>query len=258
MADRRDGGDFVGGRLSPGEEGGRAVADVLAGTVNPSGRLPVQLPRSAGAQPTTYLHTALGAPSDVTAADPTPVRPFGFGLSYTTFEHSGFEADAEGATDGRFTAAVTVTNTGEVAGTDVVQLYGRDVHATVARPVAQLLGYVRVPLEPGESRRVVFDVPAARFAFTDLQYVRVVEPGTVEVWVGDHAEASSAAGPVDTEHATGGAITNVRARARRAVPGTATPRARVELVGDVHRVTTADPRTVDVVVTGRAEEVATA
>lgn len=229
----------------PGEEGAGAIADVLTGAAVPSGRLPVSLPRAAGAQPFTYLHPVLGGPSDVTSTDPTPVRPFGFGLSYTTFAYADLEVDDAVPTDGSFAAAVTVTNTGDVAGAEVVQLYGRDVLGSVPRPVVQLLGYARVELAPGESRRVRFRVPTTRLAFSDRRLVRVVEPGDVEVWVAAHAGVSPAA-PIDD--LTGGAIVAQGTTARRAVPGAATPRAVVRLTGDVHQIGAADARLVDVTV----------
>ncbi|MEE6289097.1 glycoside hydrolase family 3 N-terminal domain-containing protein [Georgenia sp. MJ173] len=230
----------------PGEEGATAIAGVLTGAVNPSGRLPVSLPRSAGAQPYTYLHPALGGPSDVTTADSTPTRPFGFGLSYTGFGYDDLVTDAEVTAGGSFTVAVTVTNTGDVAGTETVQLYGHDVRASVARPVAQLLGYGRVTLQPGEALRLTLTVPTSRFAFADRRLVRVVEPGDVEVWVASHAAASARG--ADVGHETGGVITNDRQAARRTIPGTATPRATLAITGDVHEVTTADPRQVTVAV----------
>ncbi|WP_194420181.1 glycoside hydrolase family 3 N-terminal domain-containing protein [Microbacterium abyssi] len=230
----------------PGEEGGRAIAAVLTGAASPSGRLPVSLPRSAGAQPYSYLHPILGGPSDVTSTDPTPVRPFGFGLSYTEFSYDAFSADAETATHGRFTASVAVTNTGDREGTDVVQLYARDLVASVTRPVAQLLGYARVSLGAGESRRVSFDVPATRLAFTDRRGIKVVEPGDIEVWVASHAGASPQATQVDS--ATGGVISNSRARHRHEIPGTATRSATLTLTGAVHPVTGADPRLVEVAI----------
>lgn len=168
----------------PGEEGAGAIAGVVSGRVDPSGHLPVSLPRSAGAQPFSYLHPILGGPSDVTSADSTPVRPFGHGLSYTAFARTELAVDESAPTDGSFTATVRVRNTGERAGTDLVQLYARDVFASVTRPVAQLLGYARVALEPGEEAEVRFEVPAARLAFTGREGVRIVEPGRVELWVG--------------------------------------------------------------------------
>ncbi|WP_159797753.1 beta-xylosidase/alpha-l-arabinosidase [Puerhibacterium puerhi] len=230
----------------PGEGGGLAIADLVAGRATPSGRLPVSLPRSSGAQPYSYLHPILGGPSDVTSTDSTPLRPFGFGLTYTSFEYADLEVDAQAPAGGAFTAAVTVTNTGDVAGADVVQLYGHDVQGSVTRPLAQLLGYARVELAPGESRRVTFAVPTTRFAFTDRRMVKVVEPGDVEVWVGSHAAASAAGNGV--QEATGGVITNERQAEKRRLPGTATSRAVVALTGDVHEVTVADARVVGVTV----------
>ncbi|WP_223586879.1 glycoside hydrolase family 3 N-terminal domain-containing protein [Microbacterium sp. OVT16B] len=201
----------------PGEEGASALAGVLSGRVVPSGRLPVSLPRSAGAQPYSYLHPRLGGPSEVTATDSTPVRPFGFGLSYTRFEVDRLDADDEVAAGGAFRVAVTVTNTGGRAGAHVVQLYGHDVVASVTRPVAQLLAFRRVTLDAGESVRVTFDIPTQRFAFSDRSMTRVVEPGDVEVWVGAHAAAS-------------------------VEEGTATARATLRITGAPHPVTTADAR----------------
>ncbi|WP_224752020.1 beta-xylosidase/alpha-l-arabinosidase [Microbacterium helvum] len=167
----------------PGEEGGPAIARILSGSSAPSGRLPVSLPRSAGAQPYTYLHPVLGGPTEITSADNTPVLPFGHGLTYTTFAREELDV-ADAATDGTLVASVRVSNTGERTGTDVVQLYARDVFASVTRPVAQLLAYQRVTLDPGESATVTFDVPATRLAFTGRDGRRIVEPGRVELWVG--------------------------------------------------------------------------
>lgn len=225
----------------PGEEGGTAIARVLSGTTNPSGRLPVSLPRSAGAQPYTYLQPLLGGPSEVTSTDPTPVRPFGFGLSYTSFDYSSLTASDEVSSDGSFTVAVRVTNIGRVAGTDVVQLYGRDLVASVVRPVVQLLGYQRVTLEPGASAVVEFTVPASRLAFSGRDYVRVVEPGDVEVWV-----AASAGEKVDTAVAEGIAATAV---VEVAHSQSRVDRRRVRITGGVHAVTAADPRLVTATVT---------
>ena len=177
----------------PGEEGAGAVAGVLSGRVNPSGRLPVSMPRSAGAQPYSYLHPALGAGQEVTNLDSTPAAPFGHGLSYTTFERSDLTVAAQVPTGGSIRAEVAVTNTGDVVGDDVVQLYGRDLVGSVTRPVAQLLGYARVHLEPGERTVVRFDVPTTRLAFSDRTMRRVVEPGDVDLWVGTSAERETTA-----------------------------------------------------------------
>jgi beta-glucosidase len=177
----------------PGEEGAGAVAGVLSGRINPSGRLPVSLPRSAGAQPYSYLHVALGEGHEVTNLDTTPAAGFGFGLSYTTFTHDDLTVPDQVPTDGSLPVSVRVTNTGPVAGDDVVQLYGHDVVGSVTRPVAQLLGYRRVHLAPGQSTTVRFCVPTTRLAFTDRAHVRVVEPGKIELWVGTSAQRETQA-----------------------------------------------------------------
>jgi beta-glucosidase len=223
----------------PGEEGGSALAGVISGRVNPSGRLPVSIPRSTGSQPYSYLHPVLGGASEVTSTDSTPPRAFGFGLSYTTFARELVSVDPLVAAGGTFSAVVTVTNTGEVAGSDVVQLYGHDVLGSIARPTAQLLGYHRVTLEPGESTTITFAVPTTRFAFTDRSMTRVVEPGDVEVWVGAHAADSVvrvvAEGIADLDEPND-------------VPGDgpvdATPAARriVTITGELHEVKNSDPR----------------
>lgn len=206
----------------PGEEGGAAVAGVLTGSVEPSGHLPVSLPRSAGAQPFSYLHPVLGGPSEVTSADSTPVLPFGHGLSYTSWRRSDLVVDsAEVPAGGSFVASVTVANTGDRPGTDLVQLYAHDVVGSVTRPVAQLLGYARVALGPGEEARVVFRVPTTRLALTDRQHRRVVEPGDVELWVGGSCAEREA-------------------------------EATVRLTGDVYPVTIADERIVGVEIGTRA------
>ncbi|WP_372443683.1 glycoside hydrolase family 3 N-terminal domain-containing protein [Curtobacterium flaccumfaciens] len=225
----------------PGEGGGLAIADLLTGEASPSGRLPLSLPRSAGAQPFTYLHPRLGGPSDVTAADSTPVRPFGFGLGYTDFAYDELVVDQDVRSDGVFTASVTVRNTGSRDGEDVVQLYGHDVHGSVTRPEVQLLGYARVALAAGESARVRFRVPVQRFAFTDRRMRKVVEPGDVQVWVASHAAASRPGGPV----AAGGIVASGDGPVRHPVPGTATERATVAVTGAVHEVTPGDPRLVE-------------
>ncbi|KJL47668.1 Periplasmic beta-glucosidase precursor [Microbacterium hydrocarbonoxydans] len=198
----------------PGEEGAGALAGVIAGRVNPSGRLPVSLPRSAGAQPYSYLHPRLGGPSDVTATDPTPVRPFGFGLSYASFEYDLLAVDEEVSAGAAFGAVVRVTNTGSMAADHVVQLYGHDVTASVTRPEAQLLGFHRLALAAGESAEIAFTVPTQRFAFSDRSMVRIVEPGDVHVWAGADA------------------ATDV------------TRRATVRITGAAHTLTRADPRLV--------------
>ncbi|MGN8050923.1 glycoside hydrolase family 3 N-terminal domain-containing protein [Curtobacterium sp. 22159] len=224
----------------PGEGGGLAIADLLTGATSPSGRLPVSLPRAAGAQPYTYLHPRLGGPSDVTATDSTPVRPFGFGLAYTSFAYEDLVVDPTVDTGDAFAVTVTVRNTGDRPGEDVVQLYGHDVQGSVTRPVVQLLGYARVALAPGESVRVRFDVPVQRFAFSGRDMRKVVEPGDVEVWVASHAAASRPGGAVHAD----GIVASGGGPAPDPVPGAATDRAVVRVEGPVREVVPADRRIV--------------
>ncbi|MER7055114.1 glycoside hydrolase family 3 N-terminal domain-containing protein [Streptomyces sp. NPDC000351] len=166
----------------PGEEGTAAIAGVLSGRTSPTGRLPVSVPRGAGAQPTTYLGARLAHASEVSNIDPTPAFGFGHGLTYTTFAWSDLTVDTEEApTDGAFRLELTVRNTGERHGTEVVQLYLHDPVASVVQPVQRLVGYTRVPLAPGEGRRVRVSVPADLASFTGRDGHRVVEPGDLEL-----------------------------------------------------------------------------
>lgn len=170
----------------PGVEGAAAIAGVLTGAVNPSGHLPVQIPRTNGALPHTYLAPPLGQDGDrISNLSIAPAFPFGHGLSYTTFELGDVRLDRdEIPNDGTVVASVTVTNTGDRAGATVVQLYSADPVAQVTRPVQQLVGYARVPLEPGASASVSFELHADRFSFTGLARRRIVEPGVVQLAAG--------------------------------------------------------------------------
>ncbi|RBM20214.1 glycoside hydrolase family 3 N-terminal domain-containing protein [Streptomyces sp. PT12] len=169
----------------PGEEGGSAVAGVLSGRVNPSGRLPVGVPRHTGAQPWTYLAPPLGQRGDASSIDPGALYPFGHGLSYTEFTWSDAGADADALdTDGATTARVTVTNTGERAGTEVVQLYLHDPVARTARPVNRLIGYARVDLAPGSCAEVAFAFHAELAGYSLGNGHHVVEPGALELRFG--------------------------------------------------------------------------
>jgi beta-xylosidase len=166
----------------PGEEGTAAIARVLSGRTNPSGRLPVSVPAGPGVQPTTYLVARLAQASEVSAIDPGPAFAFGHGLSYTSFEWSELVVeDEETGTDGEFRLAFTVRNTGDREGTEVVQLYLHDPVASVVQPVQRLIGYARVSLAPGESRRLTALVPADVASFTGRDGHRVVEPGDLEL-----------------------------------------------------------------------------
>ncbi|MGC0334712.1 beta-xylosidase [Streptomyces sp. SAI-170] len=173
----------------PGQEGGGAVAGVLSGRVEPSGRLPVGVPRTPGGQPAPYLAPPLGRHGFPSTVDPTPLYPFGHGLSYTTFAWDTPQCDApELPTDGETTLRLAVRNTGERPGTEVVQLYLHDPVGTVARPEVRLVGYVRVTLDAGASAEVHATFPADLAAYTGADGRRVVEPGALELRVAASSE----------------------------------------------------------------------
>jgi len=186
----------VAGRLAavvqtffPGEEGGSAIAGVLTGRVSPSGKLPVEIPRDAGAQPSTYLRSKNAGPTTASSVDPTPLFAFGHGLSYAAFEYSDLALSAcEVPTDGALQVSCTVRNAGPVAGTEVVQLYLEDPVSTVVRPVRWLTGFARAALGPGEAARVTFRVHADRTSFTGQDLTRIVEPGTITVTLGGSSD----------------------------------------------------------------------
>ncbi|MFE7706669.1 glycoside hydrolase family 3 N-terminal domain-containing protein [Streptomyces sp. NPDC057486] len=166
----------------PGEEGGPALAGVLSGRVNPSGRLPVSVPQGPGGQPWTYLQPPLGLASGVSNLDPTPLHPFGHGLSYTSFEwEAGAATPAEIPTDGSTDIELTVRNSGDREGTEVVQLYVHDPVAQTTRPESRLIGYARVQLAAGQARRVRFRFHADLVSFTGIGGRRIVEPGDLEL-----------------------------------------------------------------------------
>jgi beta-glucosidase len=183
----------------PGEEGGPAIAGVLSGQVQPGGKLPVQIPRLPGGQPSTYLQPPLGGPESagISTLDASPLFPFGYGGSYTTFEVDDLRISAtEVPTDGEFTVSVRVRNTGPRAGDEVVQLYLHDVVAQVARPVKWLTGFARVGLEPGAGADVRFRVHADRTSYTNRELRRIVEPGDLDVLVGTSATDLPATGTI--------------------------------------------------------------
>lgn len=169
----------------PGEEGGGAVADVLWGVASPCGRLPATFPRSAGQLPLVYNHKPTGRLDDYADSTGEPLFPFGFGLSYADFRYEGLIiAPASMGQDGTARVSCTVTNTGPVAGAEVVQLYVHDRLASVARPVLELKGFRRVLLEPGASAGVEFELGRAELALLDAHLKEIVEPGEFEIYVG--------------------------------------------------------------------------
>ena len=173
----------------PGEEGAAAIADVLTGEVNPGGKLPISFPHSVGQVPVYYGHKVSGGRShwkgDYVDSPSTPLYPFGHGLSYTTFELSDAALEHHQVTwNDAITTTVTVTNTGNRAGDEVVQLYVRDPWASVTRPVLELKGFVRVALAAREARSVTFTTPIGLLGFHDRNLDYVVEPGEIDVFVG--------------------------------------------------------------------------
>jgi beta-glucosidase len=176
----------------PGIQGGNALADVLWGDVSPSGRLTVSFPRSVGQIPIYYSRDVTGRPrtefkftSKYLDSPNTPLYPFGHGLSYTTFEYGDLVLSADTiAGDGTLSVSAVVRNTGDVAGAEVVQLYIRDLVASVVRPVKELKGFTKVYLEPGEQETVRFTLRPRQLGFFDQDMLWVVEPGVFNLWVG--------------------------------------------------------------------------
>ncbi len=169
----------------PGMYGGQAVAEILYGKVNPSGKLAVTMPRSAGQvqmiynhKPSQYFHPYSGTPS-------TPLYPFGYGLSYNRYEYSDLKLDKTEISSGdSVKVMVTVKNAGTMYGEEIVQLYIRDRFSSVTRPVKELKDFARVSLAPGESKTVEFAVTAEKLSFLDMNFRPVVEPGEFIVMAG--------------------------------------------------------------------------
>jgi len=188
----------------PGTMGGPAIADLLTGAANPSGKLPVTFPRVLGQVPIFYNHMMTGRPVDLSDPDykyksryldapNSPQFPFGFGLSYTTFSFTKAHVAQPMLRPGAAQQiAVTVTNTGSREGTEVAQLYVRDVVGSVTRPVRELKGFQRVSLKPGESREITFTLKPSDLAFTHADMSFAPEPGKFEVFIGGNSDAPKA------------------------------------------------------------------
>lgn len=185
----------------PGPAAGTAVAGVLDGTVDPGGKLPVSIPRSAGQIPVYYNHKvgsgySDGADANAAAifsggyvdAPSTPLYPFGYGLSYTRFALSGLAVPEQAPTDGVIPVSCTLCNTGDRAGSEVVQLYTHFTGAHVTRPNKQLQGFVRVDLAPGEEKRITFRLSCAQLGYYNEAMRFGVEPGRLEVMVGTSSQ----------------------------------------------------------------------
>lgn len=179
-----------------GTETGHAVADVLFGDFNPSGRLVTTFPRNVGQVPLYYNHKNTGRPpsSDVKFSSKyidvhwTPLYPFGYGLSYTRFNYTNLSLNADKMpTDGRITIKADITNAGSREGVEVAQLYVRDLVGSLTRPIRELKGFQRVALKPGETKTIAFDLSADDLRFHNRRLDFVVEPGMFHVWVGPNS-----------------------------------------------------------------------
>jgi beta-glucosidase len=182
----------------PGEEGGNGVLDVLSGEHNPSGRLPISIPKSVGQLPVYYSRRPNSRTERHVYTDSDPLYSFGHGLSYTDFEYGDLElSETAVGPAGTITATVTVENAGDRAGHEVVQLYVSEEEPSLVRPVQELVGFERVFLEPGEAVRVSFDLSTTQLASHDRHMDLVVEPGPFELRVGRAADAIEAAETVE-------------------------------------------------------------
>ena len=177
----------------PGTEGGRALADILFGYANPSGKLPVTMPRATGQVPIYYNHKNSGRPIGwqdfafrYVDLPHGPLLPFGYGLSYTTFQYNNLAVSAI-ASSGPYDISAEVTNTGTRSGSEVVQLYLRDLVASVTRPVKELKGFQRVALKPCETKRVNFTLKPSDLTFTGMNDLPLLEPGEFHFWVGPNS-----------------------------------------------------------------------
>ena len=179
-----------------GSEAAYAIGDVLFGDVNPSGKLTMTFPKNVGQTPLFYNHKNTGRPlqegkwfekfrSSYLDVDNEPLYPFGYGLSYTTFQYSDIALSASAmGQDGSITAAVTVTNTGKRDGAEVVQLYIRDLVGSITRPVKELKGFEKIFLKAGESKTVTFKITPELLRFYDYDLKQVAEPGDFDVMIG--------------------------------------------------------------------------
>lgn len=173
----------------PGEEGGNAVAKVLFGAENPSGKLPITFPIEEGQLPLTYNHHPTGRGNDYYDLSGEPLYPFGFGMSYTTFEISDLQLNQSKYFENDvIVAKVNVKNTGSEAGSEVVQLYVKDVLASVGRPIIELKGFQKVFLKPGESKQISIEVPVKELQFLDEKMNWVVEKGIYRIFVGNSSK----------------------------------------------------------------------
>lgn len=173
----------------PGEEGGNAVAKVLFGLENPSGKLPITFPISEGQLPLVYNHHPTGRGNDYHDLSGEPLYPFGFGLSYTQFEISDYKINKTSFyQNDTIQMKATVQNIGKMKGSEVIQLYVKDLLAFVSRPIIELKGFQKVALEPGESKEVTINVPIKDLQFLNEQEQWVIEKGTYRLLIGNSSK----------------------------------------------------------------------
>ena len=173
----------------PGQEGGTAIADVLFGKVNPSGKLSVTIPKSVGQLPCYYSRKPSRMRSYINFKGSEPLFPFGYGLSYTTFKYGEPTIDNAVITETQSVkVSVQVTNTGKVAGEEVVQLYIHDRISAGVRPIKELKDFTRVALQPNESKIVTFAITPDKLSYYNPDLQKVIEPGDFEVMVGSNSE----------------------------------------------------------------------
>ena len=169
----------------PGETGGAAVADILFGDRSPSGKLPITFPVFEGQLPLVYNHKPTGRGDDYTNLTGQPLFPFGFGLSYTSFDYTGLQLDKSIIKAGEnLTLRFKLKNTGKYKGDEVVQLYLHDELASVARPVKELKGFQRVSLEPGQEKEIQFTITPDMLTMLDVNMKEVIEPGKFRIMIG--------------------------------------------------------------------------
>jgi beta-glucosidase len=175
-----------------GEKGGDAIADVLFGDYNPSGRLPITIPRNVGQLPCYYNYRyskVMEIPGSYVDISATPLFEFGFGLSYTTFKYDNLAINPQKiGTDGDVHISVDITNTGDREGSEVVQLYINDVISSVTTAVKELRGFEKVKLSPGEKKRVEFMLTPEHLSLLDQNLKRVVEPEIFETMIGSSSK----------------------------------------------------------------------
>lgn len=170
----------------PGTEAGNALADVLYGKVNPSAKLTTSFPAATGDIPVYYNHRNSGRPksNNYSGESAKPLYPFGFGLSYTSFNYSDLKlSSGKMQRDGSIAISAQITNTGKRPGTDIVQLYVHDLAGSTTRPVKELKGFQKIQLNPGESKEVSFNLKATDLAVLNKNMVPVVEPGQFDIWI---------------------------------------------------------------------------